>query len=106
MNINGVSNAFLAFMQETPDYSQAWSEMVMKLDAANALDKKTKAIAYISVLAAVGLTGGIPYHVKHAKSFGVKREEIIGAVLMGLPAVGHLAVQALPVALAAFDDEA
>lgn len=103
MEVKGVSNAFMAFMQETPEYSQPWMEMVRKLDAANALDDKTKTLAYISVLAAAGMTSGIPFHVGHAKKLGASRGEVVGAVLVGLPAVGHAVVQALPAALAAFD---
>ncbi|BBB91001.1 MAG TPA: carboxymuconolactone decarboxylase family protein [Methylomusa anaerophila] len=103
MELKGASNAFQAFMQETPEYSRAWLEMVQKLDAANPLDSKTKALAYLSVLAAAGLTGGIPFHVQHAKTLGASREEISGAVLVGLPAVGHAVIQALPLALAAYD---
>ncbi len=78
-------------------------EAVQKLDAANALDKKTKALAYLAVLAASGLVSGIPFHVQHAKSLGATREEVIGAVLVGLPAIGHKVVQALPIALEAYD---
>ena len=48
---------------------------------------------------------GLPFHVKMAKSLGATREEIISAVLVGLPATGNIVVQALPIALAAFDDE-
>lgn len=43
--------------------------------------------------------------VWHAKSMGASREEIIGAVLIGLPAVGHRVIHALPAALEAYDKE-
>ncbi len=100
-----MSNAFQTFFKETPEYSKAWMEAVQKLDAASALDKKTKALAYLAVLAASGLMSGIPFHVQHAKSSGASRKEVIGAVLVGLPAVGHKVIQALPVALEAYDSE-
>lgn len=103
MEKQAVSNAFMAFLQETPEYSQAWMEMVKKLDAVNALDDKTKALAYLSVLAATGMTSGVPFHVGQAKALGASRGEVVGAVLVGLPAVGHGVVQALPAALAAYD---
>ncbi len=99
------SNAFQIFFKETPEYSKAWMEAVQKLDGANALEKKTKALAYLAVLAASGLVSGIPFHVQHAKSLGASREEVIGAVLVGLPAVGHKVIQALPAALEAYDSE-
>jgi len=105
MDVKGVSDAFMAFMQETPEYSKAWLEMVNKLDTANALDAKTKTLAYISVLAAAGMTSGISFHVRHAKSLGASREEVIGAVLVGLPAVGQVVIRSLPDALEAVADE-
>ncbi len=89
-----MSNAFQTFFKETPEYSKAWMEAVEKLDAANALDKKTKALAYLAVLAASGLVSGIPFHVQHAKSLEASREEVIGAILVGLPAVGHRVIMA------------
>lgn len=98
-----MSNAFQTFLKETPEYSKAWMEAVQKLDAANALDKKTKALAYLAVLAASELVSGIQFHVRDAKSSGASREEVIGAILVGLPAVGHRVVQALPAALEAYD---
>lgn len=98
-----VSKAFQTFFRDAPEYSQAWMEAVEKLEKANVLDDKTRSISYLSVLAASGLTSGIPFHVQHAKSQGATRNEVIGAVLVGLPAVGHKVIQALPVALQAYD---
>ncbi|ULO05514.1 carboxymuconolactone decarboxylase family protein [Paenibacillus sp. 19GGS1-52] len=100
-----VSNAFLTFMKEAPEQQQAWMETVQKLEAASKLDPKTEEIAYIAVLAAARLESGLPFHVKHAKSLGATREEIISAVLIGLPAVGNVVIQALPIALQAYDAE-
>lgn len=85
--------------------AEGLGEVVQKLDAASALDAKTEEIAYISVLAAVRLESGLAFHVKHAKSLGATREEIISAVLLPLPAVGNVVIQALPVALQAYDSE-
>jgi alkylhydroperoxidase/carboxymuconolactone decarboxylase family protein YurZ len=101
--INLTSDAFQAFLREAPEHSRAWMEAVKKLDAANALDEKTKAIAYLSVLAATGLTSGIPFHAQHAKSLGATKSELIGAVLVGLPAAGNRVIQALPAVLQAYD---
>lgn len=98
------SNAFKTFMNEASEQSKAWMEVVQKLDTASKLDKKTEELAYIAVLAAVRLENGIPFHVKHAKELGASREEIISSILVGLPAVGNTVIQALPVALSAFDE--
>lgn len=100
-----VSNAFTCFMQEAPGQAKSWLEAVKKLDELSALDSKTEEIAYIAVLAAVGLLSGIPFHVKHAKELGATREEIKSAILVALPAVGNKVIEALPIALEAFDEE-
>ncbi len=47
---------------------------------------------------------GIPFHVQSAKQAGALREELIGAVLVGLPAAGQVVIQVLPVALAVYDN--
>lgn len=98
-----VSNAFQTFMQEAPEHQQAWLEMVKKLSAAGKLDPKTEALAYLAVLAALRLEGGIPFHVMQAKSQGASREEIVSAILVGLPAAGNAVIQGLPAALSAYD---
>jgi len=98
-----MSDAFQKFVKEFPEHSGPWMEMVGKLDAANRLDGKTKTLAYLSVLAASGLLSGIPFHVQHAKRLGASRDEVVGAVFVGLPAVGHKVIQALPAAIKAYD---
>ena len=100
-----VSNALQTFMQEALDHQKDWMEAVQNLETASKLDAKTGELAYIAVLASARLEGGLPFHVKHAKSLGATREEIISAVLVGLPAVGNTVIQALPIALNAFDSE-
>ncbi|MBU2699858.1 alkylhydroperoxidase/carboxymuconolactone decarboxylase family protein YurZ [Sporomusaceae bacterium BoRhaA] len=100
-----VSNAFQTFMSEAPEHQKVWMDTVKKLDLASKLDSKTEEIAYIAVLAALRLEGGLPFHVKHAKSLGASRDEIISAILIGLPATGNVVIQALPIALNAFDSE-
>lgn len=100
-----VSSSFQVFAKEAPAMQNAWMEMVLKLDGASVLDKKTKELAYLAVMAAVGLESGLPFHVKMAKSTGASREEIISSILVGLPAVGNGVVKALPIALEAFDEE-
>ncbi|MFC2029804.1 carboxymuconolactone decarboxylase family protein [Chloroflexota bacterium] len=98
-----VSVAFQTFMSEAPDHAQAWGGMVQGLAGASALDPKTAALAYLAVLAAKRLESGIPFHVQAARQAGATREEVISAVLVGLPAAGHTVTQVLPAAVAAFD---
>lgn len=99
-----VSKSFEIFSSEAPEYHSIWMETVQKLDSASKLDKKTEELAYLSVLSAIRLESGIPFHTKMAKSHGATREEIISSVLVGLPAVGNCVIGALPIALAAYDE--
>lgn len=96
-----ISNAFQTFMREAPQHAQAWGAMVQGLANASALDKKTAALAYLAVLAALRLESGIPFHVQAARQSGASREEVISAILVGLPAAGHSVTQVLPTAIAA-----
>jgi alkylhydroperoxidase/carboxymuconolactone decarboxylase family protein YurZ len=98
-----MSNAFRVFISEAPKHAQAWMTVAKSLDEASALDKKTESLAYLSVLAALGLESGIPFHVIHAKDAGASREEVISAVLVGLPAAGNIVTRSLPAAIKAYD---
>ena len=100
-----ISNAFQTFMTDAPDHANAWSEMVQGVAKASALDGKTRALTYLAVLATLQLESGIPFHVKAAKQAGATREEVISAILVGLPAAGHRVTQVLPAAIAAYDAE-
>jgi alkylhydroperoxidase/carboxymuconolactone decarboxylase family protein YurZ len=100
-----VSSAFQTFMREAPQQAQAWMAVVQSLDQASALDKKTEELAYLAVMAVLRLESGIPFHVQVAKQHGASREEVISAILVGLPAAGHGVTQVLPAAIAAYDAE-
>jgi alkylhydroperoxidase/carboxymuconolactone decarboxylase family protein YurZ len=98
-----ISNAFQTFMNEASQQAKAWSAMVQGLANASSLDKKTAALAYLAVLAVLQMESGIPFHVQSAKQSGASREEVICAILVGLPAAGHVVIQVLPAAIAAYD---
>lgn len=100
---SAVSEGFAAFLSQTPDHARSWLGAVEGLGAASALDDKTKALAYLAVLAALRLTDGVRFHVGLAKQAGATREEVASAVLIGLPAAGNGVVNVLPQALAAWD---
>ncbi len=100
-----ISNAFQTFMNEAPQHAQAWGAAIQGLAGASALDKKTAELAYLAVLAALQLESGVPFHVQAAKKAGASREEVISAILVGLPAAGHRVTQVLPAAVAAYDAE-
>ena len=98
-----ISNAFQVFSDEAPGHAAAWQGLVQSLAAANTLDQKTSALAYLAVLAALGKESGIPFHVNSAKQSGATREEVISAILIGLPAAGHGVTQVLPSTVTAYD---
>lgn len=100
-----VSSGFQSFKTEAPDHARAWATMVQGLAGASALDKKTAALAYLAVLAALRMESGVPFHVQMAKQLGASREEVVSAILIGLPAAGHGVTHALPVALETYDSE-
>ena len=100
-----ISEAFQAFLTEAPEQATAWGTCIQALGEASALDAKTGALAYQAVLAALQRTSGIPFHTEAAKKAGASREEVISAVLIGLPAAGHVVTQALPLAVKAYDAE-
>ena len=55
------------------------------------------------MLAALRLDSGVAFHTKLAKQAGASRDEVISAVLVGLPAAGNGITQSLPAAIEAYD---
>ncbi len=100
---NLMSDAFQVFLKEAPQHARAWMSAVRNLGDASALDKKTESLAYLAVLSALRLDSGIPFHTAIAKEAGASRDEVISAILVGLPAAGNAVMRALPVAIQAYD---
>lgn len=100
-----LSRSFQVFMKESPQHAKVWVEAVKGLGHACALEPRTRELAYIGILAALGMESGMDYHVIKAKGAGATREEIKSAVLLGLPAAGNVVVQSLPAALEAYDQK-
>jgi alkylhydroperoxidase/carboxymuconolactone decarboxylase family protein YurZ len=98
-----MSPAYQTFREEAPQHAHAWMQMVQQLSAASALDAKTQSLCYLSVLAALRLNDGIPFHVAQAQQAGASRAEIVSAILTGLPAAGLGVTQTLAVALETVD---
>jgi alkylhydroperoxidase/carboxymuconolactone decarboxylase family protein YurZ len=98
-----MSPSFQTFLTQAPDHAAAWMSAVQQLGRASALDEKTEALAYLAVLAVLRLESGVPFHVDRARRAGAARDEVVSAILVGLPAAGNAVVQSLPVALRAFD---
>jgi len=100
-----ISDAFQTFIKDAPNHQQAWAQGIQQLSSANVLDLKSSALAYLAVMAAVNLHSGIPYHVREAKNAGASRDEVISAILIGLPAAGNCVISALPAAVTEYDAE-
>lgn len=98
-----ISEAFQAFSTEAPEHAKAWMTLIQSLGKASSLDAKTGELAYIAVLAALGRTSGIAFHVSSALAKGATREDIVSSILVGLPAAGHIVTQSLPPALRILD---
>lgn len=99
-----VTNSFQMFMEDTKFIGRAYMDMVMKLSQECALDRKFHELSYISVLSAVRLHSGLRFHVISAKQLGASKEEVKSAVFVGLPAVGIMVIDALEIAMNAYDE--
>ena len=98
-----MAKGFELFMSEEPDLGRAYGGLVMQVAKSSALDQKTQELAYLAVLSALGMAGGLDFHVASLKKMGASREEVRSAVLVGLPAVGMTAIESLGAALDAYD---
>ena len=54
-------------------------------DHANILDPKTLSLVNIGIMAALGLEQGLPLQIALARDAGALRDEIISAMMVGLP---------------------
>ena len=90
-------------MHEASGHAKAWMGAVRSLYEASVLDKKTEELAHLAVLAALRLESGVPLHAQLAKEAGASREEVISAVLVGLPVAGQGVTLVLPTAIATYD---
>lgn len=98
-----MTKGYKLFLQETNGVGQDFMNTVIKSSESSALDRKTQELAYIAVLTALRMTGGIDFHVKSAKELGATKEEVKSAVLVALPAVGISILDALEATLNSYD---
>jgi len=75
--------------------------MIQENAGSNQLDLKTSSLVHIGILAALGLDSGMPFHVVVARDAGATRDEIISAIMLGLP--GQRATKGLEIALDSYD---
>ena len=96
-------HALQSCLDEALGHAEAWLVAGRGLDSATALDEKTLHLATTAVLAAMRQVEALPLHVQLAREAGASRIEVASAVLVGLPAGGSAVLEALPVALQAYD---
>ena len=99
-----MSEGFQVFFRETPEVAAAWMGMDQTLAEHSALDPKTAELAYLAVLAALGLERGIAFHAAEARRLGASRDEVRSTILIGLPAAGNRVIESLAEALRPFDE--
>jgi alkylhydroperoxidase/carboxymuconolactone decarboxylase family protein YurZ len=83
-----VANGFMEFRQQFPKTAAAHTAFVQAKPEESSLDPKTTHLAYLAVLSAAGMNGGIDFHVGLAKQAGATDDEIKSAALVGMQAVG------------------
>lgn len=83
-----VSAGFMQFSQRFPQTAKAHMAFVRAKAIESALDSKTNHLAYVAVLCAAGMSGGLEFHVGLARQAGASDDEIRSAALVGMQAVG------------------
>jgi alkylhydroperoxidase/carboxymuconolactone decarboxylase family protein YurZ len=99
-----MSAGFQVLFRETPEIMEAWMNVDQVLSEHSALDPKTAELAYLAVLAALGLERGIAFHATIAKQRGASRAEVLSAILVGLPVAGARVIECTTEALRSFDE--
>jgi alkylhydroperoxidase/carboxymuconolactone decarboxylase family protein YurZ len=100
-----MSAGFYTVMREAPETLQAWLQADKVTQEHSALDAKTAELAYLAVLAALGLEKGIAFHAAEAKKLGASRAEVLSTVLVGLPAAGMRVMECAAEVVRPFDED-
>ncbi|MEP7285039.1 MAG: carboxymuconolactone decarboxylase family protein [Chloroflexota bacterium] len=99
-----MSAGFNILFRDRPEVMKAWLHTDEVIAQQSALDAKTAELAYIAVISALGLERGMAFHATQAKQLGASRDEVISAVLVGLPAAGSRVIEAVEEAVRPFDE--
>lgn len=91
------------FVAETGTVGETFLNMCKTTAAESVLDEKTFQLVYLAYLTAIKQYGGLEVHTKILKKLGATREEVQGAILCGLPALGVSLMQAHQVVMDAYD---
>lgn len=98
-------NFFDVWGKESPETMQAFFDFAGKIQTQGGLDEKTFQLIYIGIQASRGAVGSVAGHAAFAKKAGATREEVRGAILTTLMAVGINGVaDCLTAAMQAYDN--
>ena len=78
-----MSPGFYTVMREAPETLQAWLQADKVTQEHSALDGKTAELAYLAVLAALGMEKGIAFHSAEAKRLKIETRQQRHVVLSG-----------------------
>jgi len=93
-----MSKEFDLFLKTFPEAGKAYLGLFKSVMDAPALDKKTKQLILVAVMASQNYIPGVRAHVPQALAAGATRAELAEAVLTILPVAGVNGVlEALPV---------
>lgn len=94
--MKNVTEGFEMLMKDTDGVGQAFMEAIAEMAKKSSLDRKVHELAYISVLVATKMLGGLPFHIDQARKLGASVEEIRSAILLPMPIIGIQVADALP----------
>lgn len=83
-----MSSEFERFLGSSPEVGKAYLDLFKSVMKTPALDKKTKQLILIAVMAAQNYRPGVAAHVPQAIKAGATREEVLEAVLLTIPVAG------------------
>jgi len=83
-----MSDEFNKFLENCPEVGAAYMDLFKSVMKAPALDKKTKQLILIAVMAVQGYRPGVEAHVPQAVKAGATREEIVEALVLTIPVAG------------------
>ncbi len=81
-------NPFAVLQKESPQVSEAFTNLISAVSSTGGLDAKTRQLIFIGIKASQGDASAVAAHVPMAKNEGASREEILGTILMTLTVSG------------------
>ena len=94
------ANPMAVFKKEAPEVAKAFDGLIQAIVDSKGLDEKTKQLIYIAMKSALDDPVAVRFHVAMAKKLGVRREELVDAILMTITVAGiKPVVSILPEAL-------